>query len=155
MTTKILTVCLGNICRSPTAEAALVEAAAEAGVDLVVDSAGTAAYHIGERPDRRMRAAGAAGGLPIDGQARQFHAGDFDEFDLILVMDRSNHEKVVRLAPSPEAAEKVRMYRSFDPDATDDEVPDPYYGGSRGFDEVVEMCRAAARGVIDSLEAGS
>ncbi|MGH8907381.1 MAG: low molecular weight protein-tyrosine-phosphatase [Egibacteraceae bacterium] len=151
---RILLVCLGNICRSPTAEAALREALAGAGMDgqVTVDSAGTGDWHIGQPPDRRMAAAAAAAGLRLDGRARIIRADDFEAFDLILVMDRSNLEDVLALAPTPQGREKVRLFRAFDPDADHDEVPDPYYGGADGFTRVVGITRAAARGVVRYLQ---
>ncbi len=151
---RILLVCLGNICRSPTAEAALREALAQAGMDgkVEVDSAGTGDWHAGQPPDRRMTAAAAAVGLRLEGRARLIRRDDFDAADLILVMDRSNLQDVLALAPTPQAREKVRLYRSFDPDAEDDEVPDPYYGGDGGFTSVVRIARAAARGVVRELQ---
>ncbi len=148
---RVLTVCLGNICRSPAAEAAIVEAAEAAGLQVEVDSAGTAAYHVGEPPDRRMRAAGSVVGLEIDGSARQFEPADFDRYDLIVVMDRSNLEDVLDQAPDERAAERVRLFRSFDPEADDLEVPDPYYGGPDGFREVIAMVRRAAAGLVDQI----
>lgn len=149
--TRILAVCLGNICRSPTAEAALREAADRAALQVEIDSAGTGAWHVGSRPDARMRAAGSEAGLEIDGTARRVAPEDFDRFDLILAMDGSNMADLQRMAPSPEAAEKVRLFRSFDPDADEPDVPDPYYGGADGFREVVEMARRAASGVVRHL----
>ena len=147
---RVLAVCLGNICRSPAAEAAIAEAAAEAGVDIEVDSAGTGAYHIGEPPDERMRRAGSKAGLSIAGRARQFDRADFDRFDLIVVMDRANLRDVLAQAPDDEAADRVRLFRSFDPDADpiDLDVPDPYYGGADGFAEVVDLVRRAAAGLV-------
>lgn len=147
---RVLAVCLGNICRSPAAEAAIAEAASDAGVDIHVDSAGTGAYHVGEPPDARMRRAAADAGLAITGRARQFEPGDFDRFDLIVAMDRANLRDILAQAPDEEAAGRVRLFRSFDPDADPDDldVPDPYYGGADGFREVVEMVRRAAAGLI-------
>ncbi|HEY5652659.1 MAG TPA: low molecular weight protein-tyrosine-phosphatase [Acidimicrobiia bacterium] len=151
---RVLAVCLGNICRSPAAEAAIAEAASRAGMSVEVDSAGTGAYHVGEPPDRRMRAAASRAGLEIDGRARQFQPDDFDRFDLIVVMDRSNLRDVVARAPDDRAAEKVRLFRTFDPqaDPADLDVPDPYYGGDDGFRDVVAMVRRAAAGLIDEIE---
>lgn len=151
---RVLAVCLGNICRSPAAEAALAEAASAAGVNIEVDSAGTGAYHVGEPPDQRMRRAAAQAGLAISGRARQFEPADFEHFDLIVVMDRANLRDVVALAPNDEAAERVRMFRSFDPEADLDlDVPDPYYGGDDGFHQVVEMVRRAAAGLVAAVTA--
>ena len=151
---RVLAVCLGNICRSPAAEAALAEAASDAGVDIEVDSAGTGAYHVGEPPDERMRRAAARAGLAISGRARQFEPTDFGRFDLIVVMDRANLRDVVELAPDEEAIDRVRLFRSFDPeaDADDLDVPDPYYGGADGFVQVVGMVRRAAAGLIAAVK---
>ena len=150
---RVLAVCLGNICRSPAAEAAIAEAASGAGVDIEVDSAGTGAYHIGEPPDERMRRAAARAGLSISGRARQFEPADFDRFDLIAVMDRTNLRDVVAQAPDEDAIGRVRLFRSFDPEADPDglDVPDPYYGGADGFVQVVAMVRRAAAGLVAEL----
>jgi protein-tyrosine phosphatase len=148
---RILAVCAGNICRSPTAEAAIREAAAAAGVGVVVDSAGTGNWHAGEPPDPRMRAAAAAAGLEVTGRARQVTLDDFDHFDLILAMDRANQDLLLKLAPTPEAAAKVQLFMTYDPEGDDVDVPDPYYGDAGGFDTVVSMVRSAARGLIDEL----
>lgn len=148
----MLAVCLGNICRSPAAEAAITEAASSAGVDVEVDSAGTGAYHIGEPPDERMRRAAAQAGLSIAGRARQFEPEDFDRFDLIVVMDQANLHDVLAQAPDEDAAGRVRLFRSFDPTADDLDVPDPYYGGAEGFARVVDMVRRAAAGLITEIE---
>lgn len=153
---KILTVCLGNICRSPAAEAAINAAAERRGVKIELDSAGTGAYHVGDPPDPRMRSAGAELGLTIDGVGRKFEVSDFDRFDLIVVMDRQNLRDVRALAPNESAASKVRMFRSFDPEADPDDldVPDPYYGGPDGFSQVIGMVRRAAEGLLDDLAGG-
>ncbi|HVM00612.1 MAG TPA: low molecular weight protein-tyrosine-phosphatase [Egibacteraceae bacterium] len=149
---RVLLVCLGNICRSPTAEAALHEAAEQARLDLEIDSAGTGDWHVGDPPDERMRAAAAAVGLTLSGTARQIAAEDFDRFDLVLVMDRANYADVCALAPDEESKAKVALFRSFDPDADGEDVPDPYYGGDEGFPRVVEIVRAGARGVVAHLQ---
>lgn len=150
---RVLTVCLGNICRSPAAEGAIVEAASNSGVDIEVDSAGTGAYHVGQPPDERMRRAAGEAGLSISGRARQFEPADFDRFDLIVVMDRSNLRDVVAHAPDEDAIGRVRLFRSFDPtaDPTDLDVPDPYYGGADGFAQVVGMVRRAAAGLVAEM----
>lgn len=142
---------MGNICRSPTAEAAIVEAADRAGVPVEVDSAGTGAWHVGEPPDPRMTAAAAEVGLFLVGAARQVERSDFDRFDIILAMDQSNHRNLVAMAPNRSAAEKVRLFRAYDPKADGPDVPDPYYGGEEGFRNVVAMVRAAAAGLVDTL----
>lgn len=154
---RILFVCLGNICRSPAAEAALRDALAEAGLadSVEVDSAGTGDWHIGEPPDPRMVAAAAEAGLTLRGRARLVTREDFETADLILVMDRANLADVRALAPDDAARDKVRLFREFDDGADGDEVPDPYFGGPEGFAEVVDIVRAAARGLVRHLaEAG-
>ena len=144
---RILAVCLGNICRSPAAEAAIREAIP----DVEVDSAGTGAWHIGNPPNPRMVAAGERAGLDVVGAARQVRVEDFDEFDLVLAMDHSNLESLEAMRPEGSRAE-VRLFRTFDPDADSDEVPDPYYEpDDAAFDEVIVMVRAAAKGLANSL----
>lgn len=146
---RVLLVCLGNICRSPTAEAALRQALDAAGLSerVEVESAGTGAWHIGNAPDPRMVEAGTRRGLTLAGQARQVDTLDFMTFDLILAMDRSNRDDLVALAPDVETSRKVRMFREFDPDADSHDVPDPYFGGDDGFVRVVDMARAGAAGI--------
>ncbi len=148
----LLTVCLGNICRSPTAEAALREAAAAAGVNLEVRSAGTGSWHIGERPDRRMRAAAAAAGLDVDGEAQQVDAKLMEAADVVFAMDRSNASDLRAIADAHGLATPIRMFREFDPEANEIDVPDPYYGGPDGFDEVVDICRRAAQQIVMQLD---
>lgn len=151
--TRVLVVCLGNICRSPTAEAALREAVDEAGLGgrVEVDSAGTGTWHLGEPPDHRMVEAAAAHGLRLDGKARRITVEDFGRYDWILVMDRHNLADVRALAPDDEARARVRLYREFEEGADGEDVPDPYYGGTEGFARVVEIARAASRGVVREL----
>jgi protein-tyrosine phosphatase len=150
----VLTVCLGNICRSPTAEAAIREVAADADVDVDVRSAGTGSWHVGEPPDPRMIAAARDVDLHLDGAAEQVVARHLEEADLVLAMDRQNLADLERLAAESGATTPIRLFRAFDGDsvAADDlEVPDPYGGGPDGFAHVVELCRAAARGVVEHL----
>ena len=148
----VLAVCLGNICRSPTAEAALREAADSAGVDLEVHSAGTGRWHLGDPPDARMRRAAAQQGLTLTGVAEQVDADALAEADLVLAMDRRNLADLQQLAAGRGVDTPIRLYREFDPEAGDDlEVPDPYYGGPNGFVEVVEVVRRAAPGVVAHL----
>jgi protein-tyrosine phosphatase len=117
-----------------------------------VDSAGTANYHVGELADARSRAAASRHGYEIRHRARQFLCTDFDAFDLVCAMDGDNYQTLRQLASTPEAKEKVKLLRSFDPTAKGAaEVPDPYYGGERGFDEVIEMCERACRGLLAQL----
>lgn len=151
---RVLLVCLGNICRSPTAEAAVREAADAAGLDLDVDSAGTGAWHVGEPPDRRMTAAAADDGLVLQGRARQVTPEDFRDFGLVVAMDRSNLEDLRRLAPDDEARSRLRLFRQY---AGEDGagVPDPYYGGPDGFREVVAIVRRAAAGMVEAIQQGT
>ncbi len=153
MSTRVLVVCLGNICRSPTAEAAIREAADEAGVAIEVDSAGTGAWHVGDPPDARMTAAAAEDGLELSGQARQVSVEDFRAFDLVVAMDTANEQDLRRLAPDDEARERIRLFRAY-ADEPGQGVPDPYYGGSDGFREVVGIVRRAARGLVEAVARG-
>jgi protein-tyrosine phosphatase len=150
---RVLAVCAGNICRSPAAEAALREAALDAGLELDIDSAGTGSWHIGEPPHSEIVAAGARAGLMIDGRARRFTVGDFDRFDAIVVMDRSNLREVLAMAPSLAARAKVRLFRTYDPGSEEDEVADPWGGPSSGYEETITVVRAAAMGMVESLHA--
>ncbi len=154
-TMRVLTVCLGNICRSPTAQAAILEAAAEAGLDLEVDSAGTGDWHIGELPDERMRTAAAAAGLTLDSRARQVEPADLERYDLVLPMDHDNLRVLESMAGAGSANDgtaRIELFRTWDPRADGDlEVPDPYYGGRDGFTEVVEICRRTAAALVQDL----
>ena len=155
---RLLFVCMGNICRSPTAEGVMRHLLAGAGMqDLVsVDSAGTGDWHAGEPPDRRAAAAARARGIPLTGAARQVRAEDFSAFDLILAADRANLADLRLLAP-PGTEHKLRMLREFDPRADPDDldVPDPYYGGERGFDDVLDLVEAACRGLLAEIRAAA
>jgi protein-tyrosine phosphatase len=153
MTMRILFVCLGNICRSPTAEAVLARIAAQEAPDLriEVDSAGTAGYHIGEPPDVRSQEAAARRGYDMSRlRARIVEPGDFERFELILAMDRDNLAVLHRRAPAT-ARKQVQLFLEFAPDAGMLDVPDPYYGGSSGFEEVLDLVEAASRGLIAHL----
>jgi protein-tyrosine phosphatase len=149
----VLAVCLGNICRSPTAEAALRVAAEDAGITLDVRSAGTGTWHLGAVPDQRMRAAAYEVGLTLTGQAQLADASSLRDADLVLAMDRSNLRDLQRLADEERIDTPIRLFREFDPEADGDlDVPDPYYGGPEGFARVVAMCRRAAVGVVEQLD---
>jgi len=146
-------VCMGNICRSPTAEGVLRRLAREAAVHdtLVIDSAGTHDYHVGAAPDNRAQEAAKQRGYDLSKlRARQVSARDFQEFDYILAMDKDNLAILRRQCP-PEHQHKVRLFLSFSERFRDHEVPDPYYGGRQGFDRVLDMVEDAARGLLDKL----
>ena len=151
MSLKVLTVCAGNICRSPAAAAAILESADTHGIDVEVDSAGTGAWNVGEPPHPQSVAAGARVGLEVTGRARRFHVHDFDRFDVIVIMDRSNMRHVTEMARNSEDRAKLRLFRTYDPFSDQDEVPDPYGGPDEGYDEMVIMVRAAAQGMMQEL----
>jgi protein-tyrosine phosphatase len=159
VTSSVLFVCSGNICRSPTAEAVMAQLVEDAGLDdvILVESAGIGGWHAGDRPDRRATAEAARRGIAMRSRARQIHVGDFDRFDLVLAMDLSNQRDLQSLTRDPEHLAKVRLLRSFDPALGgrpdhELEVPDPYYGGDRGFVDVFDMVDAACRGLLDHLQ---
>ena len=148
---SVLFVCLGNICRSPTAEAVFRARAEAAGLDVEIDSAGTGAWHAGTPPDRRAQAAGRERGYDLSSlRARQVKAGDFNRFDLILAMDEDNYETLHMHAPE-DARERIAMMMDFAPDHPLRSVPDPYYGGDDGFARVLDMLEEASDGLIDHL----
>jgi protein-tyrosine phosphatase len=150
---KILFVCLGNICRSPTAEIVFREIVAREAPDLriEVDSAGTASYHVGSPPDSRTRQAALRRGYDMSAlRARVVEPQDFGRFDLILAMDRQNFDALRQGAPTAAHA-RIRLFLEFAPDAGETEVPDPYYGGPNGFEEVLDLVEAAARGLLQHV----
>jgi protein-tyrosine phosphatase len=153
---KLLFVCLGNICRSPTAEGVMRHLVRERGLEdeIEIDSAGTGGWHVGAAPDERSAAAAKRRGIVLEGAARTVRPSDFEEFDLILAADRENLAALRALAPDEDARAKVRLLREFDPDsagAPDLDVPDPYYGGERGFDDVLDLVEAACTGLLDEV----
>ena len=150
---KVLFVCTGNICRSPTAEGVFKHFVAQAGLEdrIVTDSAGTGDYHIGEAPDPRSQSAALARGYDISPLcARQVRVRDFGEFDYILAMDETHVRQLKRLSP-PEHAGRVRLFMEFAGQGAPREVPDPYYGGARGFEHVLDLVEQASRGLLDHL----
>jgi protein-tyrosine phosphatase len=152
---RVLFVCTGNICRSPTAEGVLRKLAADAGLAhrIVVDSAGTHGYHAGEAPDARSQTHARRRGYDLSRlRARRFTREDFHAFDLILAMDREHHAILARLAP-PSATQKLRLMLEFARRPGGDEVPDPYYGGPDGFELVLDLIEDAAAGLLDHLKA--
>jgi protein-tyrosine phosphatase len=150
---RILAVCAGNICRSPAAEAAIEEAASDAGLEVEVDSAGTGSWHVGQPPHPESVAAGRRMGLRIDGKARKVSVADFERFDIILAMDHSNLRDLTEMAPGKEARAKLRLFRTYDPETTMDEVPDPWGGQASGYEETIRIVRSAARGLIAEVTA--
>jgi protein-tyrosine phosphatase len=151
---RVCFVCLGNICRSPTAAGIMRQRVADSGLDgdIEVHSAGTAGYHIGELPDERARAEARRRGVDIDDPGQQFQGLDFDTFDLIVAMDHDNVAQLERLARTDDHHERIVLLRRYDEDAPPDaEVPDPYYGGEDGFRDVFDLIDAACRGLLDSL----
>lgn len=150
---RILFVCLGNICRSPTAEIVFREMVARDAPDLHVeiDSAGTAGYHVGEPPDSRTREAALRRGYDMSAlRARVVEPQDFQRFDLILAMDRQNLEVLHRRAP-PDSRDRIRLFLEFADDVETTEVPDPYYGGVNGFEEVLDLVEAASQGLLEHV----
>jgi len=151
---SILFVCLGNICRSPAAEGIMKSIVAEAHRqdDFVIDSAGIGDWHVGQLPDRRMRQHGADHGYDFDSRARQFDSSDFSRFDIIVAMDEENRHDLLRMARNDKERAKVVQMASFlthHPGQHD--VPDPYYGGSRGFEWVIELLEDACKGLYDTI----
>jgi len=156
---RILFVCLGNICRSPTAEGVMRALVRDAGLQesIELDSAGTGGWHVGSPPDERATETARARGITLEGAARQVRAEDFEDFDLIVAMDSSNLTDLRRMAPDERAREKVRLLRELDPASMDQDpthpldVPDPYYGGSRGFEHVLDLVGAACAGLLEEV----
>ena len=153
---RILFVCMGNICRSPTAEAVMRGLLRAEGLEeaVAIDSAGTGGWHAGDPPDARAVAAARSRDIVVEGAARQVTAEDFDDFDLVVAMDRENERDLVARAPDDAARAKVRLLREFDDAAVaagDLDVPDPYYGGPHGFDRVLDLVEAACRGLLDEV----
>jgi protein-tyrosine phosphatase len=155
---RILFVCAGNICRSPTAEGVMRRLVADAGLEgaVEIESAGTGGWHAGEAADARATAAAARRGITLAGVAREVTQEDLERFDLVLAMDRANLVELRAIAPGTRALAKVRLLREFDPASAggeDLDVPDPYYGGARGFDTVLDLVTAACRGLLGDLRA--
>jgi protein-tyrosine phosphatase len=151
---RVLFVCTGNICRSPTAEGVFKHVVEEAGLAdrITSDSAGTGDYHVGEAPDPRAQSAALGRGYDISPLcARRVRVRDFSEFDYILAMDETHVRQLRRLSP-PEHAAKVRLFMEFAGQGSPREVPDPYYGGAQGFERVLDMVEQAACGLLDHLQ---
>ncbi len=154
---RICFVCQGNIIRSPLAEHIFFQLADEKGVvdKYTVDSAGTIAYHAGERPDRRMRQVAAERGLVYSGRAKQFKRDDFARFDLIIAMDKANRQSLRGWTVTAEQDNKIRLMREFDSQGGPNlDVPDPYYGGPDGFISTFEIVKRSCEGLMEELEGG-
>jgi protein-tyrosine phosphatase len=156
--TRVLFVCLGNICRSPLAENVFRHLVEEAGLEerFEIDSAGTGSWHVGERPDARASSVASARGIELRGRARQVTPDDLVAFDYVLAMDRDNLEELEYMARRGEASAEIRLLRAYDPQVdggTDggDEVPDPYYGGASGFEDVFDIVSRSCRSLLASL----
>lgn len=153
---RLLFVCLGNICRSPTAERVMAHLVRERGLEdeVELDSAGTGGWHVGAAPDERATRAAATRGIELKGSARRVEPADFERFDLVLAMDRENYAELARIAPDDEARDKLKMLRELDPEAVaagDLDVPDPYYGGPEGFDDVLDLVTRACEGLLEQV----
>jgi protein-tyrosine phosphatase len=148
---RILFVCLGNICRSPTAEGVMRHLLRERGLqdEIEIDSAGTGGWHVGAAPDERSADAARRRGIVLDGAARQVVPADFDRFDLLVAMDRANHRDLLDAAPDAAGRAKVRLLL----DGAD--VPDPYYGGPTGFDDVLDLVHGGCERLLDEVAAST
>ena len=152
--TRVLFVCTGNICRSPTAHGVLRQLVRKAGLEdhVVVDSAGTHDFHVGESADRRAQLHAARRGYDLSQlKARKIDDADFRNFDLILAMDRSHLRLLERDCP-PEQRHKLRLFMEYADGGVADEVPDPYYGGSDGFERVLDMVESGSRGLLGEIQ---
>jgi protein-tyrosine phosphatase len=153
MTIRVLFVCMGNICRSPTAEGVFRKLVQERAphLEVEIDSAGTHGYHVGDPPDRRAIAAAARRGVDLGGlRARTVEDADFEAFDLLVAMDQLNREVLLDRSPD-EYRERIRLMLEFAPSTDLEDVPDPYYGGAVGFERVLDLVEEASTGLLDEL----
>jgi len=155
-TVEISFVCLGNICRSPLAQGLFQDLVKREKLDhkIIISSAGTSAWHVGDLPDQRMRQTAQSKGIQLRNRARQFQRKDFSRFDLVLAMDESNLSNLEEIAPRNLHEGKLMLFRSFDPESNDDlNVPDPYYGGAKGFETVYQMVERTCPPLLDYIKA--
>ena len=155
-TVEISFVCLGNICRSPLAQGLFQDLVKreKLGHKIIISSAGTSAWHVGDLPDQRMRQTAQSKGIQLRSRARQFQRKDFSRFDLVLAMDESNLSNLEEIAPRNLPEGKLMLFRSFDPESSDDlNVPDPYYGGAKGFETVYQMVERTCPPLLDYIKA--
>jgi protein-tyrosine phosphatase len=153
--TEISFVCLGNICRSPLAQGVFQDLVNREKLDqkIIISSAGTGNWHIGNLPDERMRQTAQSKGIKLESRAQQFQGKDFNRFNLVLAMDHSNLVRLSEIAPSTLPKNKLMLFRYFDPESTNDQdVPDPYYGGSKGFEEVYSIVKRTCPPLLDYIK---
>ena len=154
-TVEVCFVCLGNICRSPLAQGVFEALVKQEGLQdrIIIGSAGTSHWHVGGPPDPRMQQTARQHGIHLNSRARQFQAADFKRMDLVLAMDHSNLSTLQQMRPAPELHDKLFLFRSFDPENNGDlEVPDPYYGGDKGFETVFQMVERTCPKVLQQLK---
>lgn len=151
---KICFVCLGNICRSPTAEGIFQHLVNERDLEsyFYIDSAGTSAYHIGEPANSKSQWVANQKGIKLHSKARRFERADLEEFDLVLAMDHENLKNIKHLNGNPEYTEKIKLLREFDPQSENKAVPDPYYGGMQGFQDVFQIVHRSCENLLEKLE---
>ena len=156
LTAKVCFVCLGNICRSPLAQGVFEALVKEEGLQdrIIISSAGVSGWHVGNSPDARMQQTARDHGINLNSRARQFQSSDFEQMDLVLAMDHSNLSALKQMSAEPELQDKLFLFRSFDPQSNNDlEVPDPYYGGDKGFETVYQIVDRTCPKVLDHLKA--
>ncbi|MTI87223.1 MAG: low molecular weight phosphotyrosine protein phosphatase [Balneolaceae bacterium] len=151
---KLCFVCLGNICRSPTAEGIFIHKVRESGFEdyFYIDSAGTAAYHVGESANSKSQATANKRGIHLPSKARKFEYADLEEFDLILAMDNENYSNIKAMDKRDKYVHKVKRMRDFDPNPGDGQVPDPYYGGLQGFENVFDIVSRSCEALLNELK---